>query len=375
MRQRQGVVVEETAVQVRAETPKQRVEKPVSVVAGINPQKVTKPAVLKTLEVKHESPVSSAEKTVLNPKQSNVLRIQTNVPAPAPGPNKIIHSTEANRTEPVVKEAQSLPEKRVDLKSPELSLAPELKKTPQPTTKYVKASETRLMVVAPEGPPADVVTQENTWFEETALYKLAEAEPLTLEPEVQKFKAELGLENQSDEITEQIIEATSVSPHVAEQSTALLVALPEQVQANLREFIDSAEPEAIKTVEAQIGMIALVADRLHLLVTTYESDSEEVAKIEQWLTEQYTELLNTLGADYNDETTVAFIAFIKSGDYTIEPESLASKAPYDPMRERQTRQDLSASDQDDATNLVELVHYELAKLMVHHSDLNNRAAA
>ncbi len=223
--------------------------------------------------------------------------------------------------------------------------------------------------------------------EENKPRTLISTEPVTIYAEVKDTKKEpiidIEHENQQELLGEEIeivdspeatvqeitvrhvIERTALSievTEVAEEATTILVALPEQVQTHLKEYIQSAEPEAVEAIETQIAIIAKVADRLHALVATGEGDSEEALQIEQWLTEQYTELLHTLGDEYDEDKITAFIELVKSKNYDIEQTLLSVSEPYDPMHERYGWSKLPSK--STASNISEFLRTELARLAV-----------
>ncbi len=297
-------------------------------------------------KVKHLSPAQPAQKLVLIPKKTDVEQAPARTPIPVKKLQKKIHGIKTISINPITAElpaAAPAPNKPVE-KAPTA--------TSQPTINYFKT---------PEATPSVVSSEVNA---------AAEVEPpvlvLETQPDLQEGQEQSPtmVEERKLMIIESAVEITAVSTEVAEQATTLLVVMPEKVQTSLKEYIQNAEPEAVEAVEAQVVMIARVSDRLHELVMTEQGDSQEAAQIEEWLEEHYSELLDTLGMEYDKETIEAFIELVRSDKYEINPKTLIAKEPYDPMHERKG---WSASPgKQTRTNLSDFLRAELARFAVHH---------
>lgn len=355
--------------------PKPRIEN--ELVAEVKPKQINEKSSAISPAAKKIAVAKTPENIIISPKKVDARearREPTTLKTLRTVPSKTTPTVEAKPTKPAVvgltAPRLAVPERKrsTSYSAPELSeIATIFADSPNPDEINPQAVSTEAKT------PTDhsMESEDDSWLEEPALYGFAEAEPLELGLEVESdlLAEETKATGEASQltITEQVVETTAVSPEIAEQATTLLVTLPEQVQSSLKEYIARSDPEVTEAIEAQIIIISKVADRLHELATAGAGSAAEVAAIEEWLADQYAELLDTLGVEYDQETIRAFLALVKSEDYAINAEIVDDEEPYDPMRERLTRQDLAASDQDDASSLVRLVHQKVAKLMVYHS--------
>ncbi len=343
MRQKEVLIsVKENAPVVKVELPKSAPGEPVKTVS-IKPQRIDKVLSPPGYDIRKPVSVSHLEKPAVNVKKHQLVK-----PYLAKETNRL----ESDHPEPVT------------LK-PELRAVSVIETVPQQaTTTLVEAPRERSLSVTRKieedmsfdprfSEPQEQITTIETVAEVDGAHQDEPQEVTKSRIEQHKFLA-----------VEQIVETTAVSSETAEQATTLLVVLPEQVQTSLKEYISEAEPTAVEKIEARIVMISRVADRLHELVESNEGQGEEAEQIVLWLTEQYTELLNTLGIECDEESVAAFIELIKSDDYVVNADHSRTQEPYDPMRERHGWSDLRG--RQTATNLTKIIQDELARFTVHH---------
>ena len=112
-----------------------------------------------------------------------------------------------------------------------------------------------------------------------------------------------------------IVENFEISQETAEKTEAFLEAIPEDVQTSLLEFMQTAEPEEVETVELLVVQIAEASDRLHELAMDGQLESEEAIQIKALIVEWYQDVLAKLEIEFDDEMIAAFIEKICAETY------------------------------------------------------------
>lgn len=113
---------------------------------------------------------------------------------------------------------------------------------------------------------------------------------------------------------------TELAPE-AQQPTIVTTEFLEQVlpfvAAEVTERLIAMEPEAIVEVASRVEMIILVADRLHELTVSGNSEGEEGRQIEAFLRREYEQVLLTVGIEPTEEMLERFINMIQADDYKL----------------------------------------------------------
>ncbi|MDL2341680.1 MAG: hypothetical protein QFB87_01200 [Patescibacteria group bacterium] len=125
----------------------------------------------------------------------------------------------------------------------------------------------------------------------------------------------------TQEHTAELVEQT---PQVIIE-TFLSQVLPALAEA-LQEQIADMAPEAAAEIVAQVELITVVADRLHVLVISGQEAGEEAQQIEVFLAREYEQLLVALGIEPTKEMMTDFIHYIYSETYNLQPEVVLSEA-------------------------------------------------
>ncbi len=153
---------------------------------------------------------------------------------------------------------------------------------------------------------------------------------------------------------------------VIEQTEILLQALPEALQAQLQDFVEAADPETVVAAEELVVKMAKTADRLHELAMADNRLGPEAEQINLLLSEQYEELLVTLGREIEPETIAAFIKLVCSEDYQSAPAAAVEEASDEAFRQRLRRLGPLAV-MSGAVQIGQTMCGEIARLMVQNT--------
>ncbi|MEK7059654.1 MAG: hypothetical protein AAB971_02780 [Patescibacteria group bacterium] len=168
-------------------------------------------------------------------------------------------------------------------------------------------------------------------------------------------------------------DTVELSDQLAEQTETLIDDLPPTLQQRLMEYVVEAEDQTgTEIIEILVIEIAPLADRLHELAMTDQTDSEEAIQIKQALSDWLEELSVRLEIETNDMTITEFIETICSQTY-------GAKAPKaddlidQSLHERKYRHkpfDITSTTKT-IVHVAEVLEQGLARLMVRTCTVQN----
>jgi hypothetical protein len=100
----------------------------------------------------------------------------------------------------------------------------------------------------------------------------------------------------------------------------ILGSLPTAVGEAYAMRLEELPPAEVEQLTELVETMSLIAERLHVLVTSERGDSEEAVQIEQVLEAYYDELCTILGLPIDGQERARFIAAVRSNSFqnTVE---------------------------------------------------------